>query len=402
MKKKIFFIILFFLMIILLYITNISQIPDRVVLINGESITVKKLYGIELNEKQREVIETWQEGSIENKKVGVSLFGKIEVKEVSVTTIPQMKVIPVGNLIGLKLYTNGVLVIGMTELKNINNQIEKPYESINIKEGDTILELNNQEIDSIKTLQSVVKNSEGETIEIKYAHMGEIMTSNIKPVETSKNEYKLGLWVRDSATGVGTMSFYDPTSNKFAALGHGISDSDTGELLNIESGEVVTSKLVDITKGIKGMPGEIKGSISNGISIGEVNKNTNFGIFGNLEKQNISINEKYKNGIEVATRDEITLGKANILCSLEDGKTEEYTIEITEINKENNSDNKSMKVKITDERLVQKTGGIICGMSGSPIIQNNKLVGVLTNVLVSDPEVGYGVFSEIMIKEMMK
>lgn len=228
------------------------------------------------------------------------------------------------------------------------------------------------------------------------------MTSNIKPIETSKNEYKLGLWVRDSASGVGTISFYDPNTKRFAALGHGISDNDTGDLLNIESGEIVTSKIVNIQKGKKGLPGEIKGSISSGILLGNVNQNTNFGIFGKLENEEINIDEKYENGIEVALRNEIKIGKAKILTTLENGKTEEYEIEITQIDTENNTNNKSMKLKITDKRLIEKTGGIICGMSGSPIIQDNKLVGVLTNVLVSNPEIGYGVFADIMIKEMMK
>lgn len=171
MKKRYFFIILFFLIILLLYVTNISQIPDKIVLLNGEQINSKKLYGIEFKEKQSKIIETWQSGNVENKKMNVSLFGRIDVKEVSVISVPKMTVVPVGNLIGLKLYTNGVLVIGMTELKNKDNQMEKSYENINIKEGDTILELNNQEIDSIKTLQTVVNNSSGKSLEIKYAHM---------------------------------------------------------------------------------------------------------------------------------------------------------------------------------------------------------------------------------------
>lgn len=161
---------------------------------------------------------------------------------------------------------------------------------------------------------------------------GEILTSNIKPTKVGTDEYKIGLWVRDSASGVGTMSFYEPNSKKFAALGHGISDSDTGDLLNIESGEIITSKLVNITKGKKGIPGEIKGSISNGIEIGEVKQNTNFGIFGDIETVSgiiENIKEEYKEGIEIATRDEIQTGKATLLCSVEDNKIEEYEIQIT-------------------------------------------------------------------------
>lgn len=401
MKKRYFFIILF-LFIVLAYVTNITQIPTNLILLNDEKIDIKTLFGIELKTQEEETIEAWQGQDIENQKIQVNLFGKIKVKEVSVTTLPQVKVVPIGKLIGLKLYTNGVLVIGMTELKNINNEIERAYEQTEIKEGDTILEVDNVEIDSIKTLQSVINESKGNDVQIKYARDGEILTSNIKPIQVSENEYKLGLWVRDSASGVGTISFYEPNSRRFAALGHGISDVDTGELLNIETGEIVTSNIVNITKGKKGIPGEIKGSISNGLLVGEVNENTNFGIFGNLDNEISLTTDKYQEGIEVAVRDEIQLGEATVLCTVEGNKTEEYNIEITQINYDNNTNNKSMQVKITDEKLIEKTGGIICGMSGSPIIQNGKLIGVLTNVLVSDPQVGYAVFSDIMIKKMMR
>lgn len=400
MKKRYFFIILI-LIIILLYVTNITQIPSRIFLMAGEKIQFKKLAGITLTKSQNEIQETWQDKNLETSKMDVKIFGTLKVKEVSVTTYPKVKVIPTGNLIGLKLYTNGVLVIGTTEIKSINNEIEKPYELASIKEGDIILELNNQEVDSSKTLQNIVNESKGTKLDIKYTRHGEIYTSSIQAVQTATNEYKLGLWVRDSASGVGTMAFYEPETKKFAALGHGISDSDTGELLDVQTGEIVNSKIVNITKGQKGFPGEIKGSISKQTSIGNVNKNTNFGIFGTVNGT-INTLEKYSAGIEIALREEIQEGEATILTTLEDGKTDEYNIKINSINIDNNANNKSMQIEITDERLINKTGGIICGMSGSPIIQNNKLVGALTNVLVSDPKIGYGVFADIMIKEMIK
>ncbi|MBP3463079.1 MAG: SpoIVB peptidase [Clostridia bacterium] len=400
MKKKYFFIILL-LTISLLYSCNISQIPDKIILLEGEKINIKKLYGISFETKENESKEVWKNQITENQKINVNLFGSIKVKEVSVTVYPKITVIPTGNLIGLKLYTNGVLIIGMTEIKNEEGIMRKPYETLDIKEGDTILELGGEEIDSSKTLQNIVNNSQGNTLEIKYARNGEIKTGEITPAKVSENDYKLGLWVRDSASGVGTMSFYDPETKKFAALGHGISDTDTAELLNIEKGEMVNSKIINITKGQKGFPGEIKGSISKESSIGQVNQNTNFGIFGNLLSEPKTL-DKYSSGIEIALRSEVQTGKATILTTIENNQVEEFEIEITEIYEENNTDNKSIKIRVTDEKLLEKTGGIICGMSGSPIIQNNKLIGVLTNVLVSEPSIGYGVFSDIMIKEMIK
>ena len=393
MKKRYFFIILI-LLVILVYASNITQLPSRIFLINGENIQLKRVFGVEFKRKNKEVQETWQDKNLETTKMDVMLFGNMKVKEIAVTTYPRIKVIPTGNLIGLKLYTNGALVIGTTEVKNIENKIEKPYESINIKEGDTILEVDHQEIDSTQTLQKIVNESNGRDIEIKYARAGETYTANIKPANTAKDEYKLGLWIRDSASGVGTMAFYEPESKKFAALGHGISDGDTGELLDIQTGELVNSKIVSVSKGRKGIPGEIKGSIAKQATIGTVMQNTNFGIFGSLN-ENIITNNKYSAGLEIALRDEIELGEATILSTVNNNDTQEYKVEITSIDSENNSNNKSMQIKITDEKLLNNTGGIICGMSGSPIIQNNKIVGALTNVLVSDPQIGYGVFADI-------
>ncbi len=402
MKKRFFFIILF-LLILLAYVTNLSQIPQNIILLNGEKLELKTLLGIQLTSQSQETQETWQGQDIKTKKVSVNLFNKFKIKEISVIMLPEVKVIPCGNLIGLKLYTNGVLVIGMAELTNTNNQIEKPYETTQLQEGDTIIELNNNEIDSIKTLQEVVNKSKGDNIKIKYTHDGEILTSNIKPLKVDNDEYRLGLWVRDSASGVGTISFYEPNTNRFAALGHGISDLDTDELLNIETGEMVTSKIIHIEKGKSGHPGEIKGSISNGYEIGKVDLNTNFGIFGEITNaQNSNPIKKYSNGIEIARRDEIKTGNATMLCTLKDNIIEEFEIEIEQIYLDNDINNKSMLINIKDDELIKKTGGIICGMSGSPIIQNNKLIGVLTNVLVSNPEKGYAVFSDIMLKKMMQ
>lgn len=400
MKRKYFFIILT-LFIVFIYVTNITQLPSKVFLLNGEKLNVKTVFGIEIKETKKEIQETWQNQNLQTTQMDVTILGGIKVKEISVTTYPSIKVVPTGNLIGLKLYTNGVLVIGTSEIQSISGDAIKPFESTSIEEGDTIIELDSQEIDSTRTLQTVINNSAGRTLEIKYIKNGEICTSNIKPVQTGSNEYRLGLWVRDSASGVGTMTFYEPDSKRFAALGHGISDSDTGNLLDIETGEVVNSKIVNIIKGKKGFPGEIKGSISGQATIGAVSNNTDFGIFGELEENVMTIN-KYQDGINIALREEITLGEATILATLETGQTEEYTVEITAIDLDNNTNNKSMQIKITDERLINKTGGIICGMSGAPMIQNNKLIGAITNVLVSDPETGYAVFADIMIKEMVK
>lgn len=237
---------------------------------------------------------------------------------------------------------------------------------------------------------------------MKYVRNGNEKIADLNPTKTGNREYKLGLWVRDAAAGVGTVTFYEPETGNFAALGHGILDVDTGGLIEIAKGELVTSNILSIQKGEKGNPGEIRGSIENGQTVGEVYKNTNLGIFGKIKsvsKLGMNISEK----MEVLPRNEIKTGPAKIRCTLENGSlAKEYAIEIQKIYVQNNEDNKSMMIKVTDRELLEKTGGIISGMSGSPIIQDGKFVGAVTHVLVNDPSMGYGVFADMMLKEMRK
>lgn len=395
---KRFFLILF-LLITLIYVTNITSIPDSIILFQNEELNLGTIIGIHLDEKNPnyQVVQTSSSlqnaGSVEKKKVTVSLFNLIKVKEIEVNTIPNTTVIPLGNSVGLKLYTSGVLVIGMTEIEG-----KKPYENSGIEEGDMIVEVNNKEVTCTAELISSVNEAEGEDLNIKYIRDGVEYVANIEPIRTEKNEYKLGLWVRDGAAGIGTMTYYEPQTGKFAALGHGIIDIDTEDLINISSGELVTSRIASIVKGEEGNPGEIKGSITNGYTIGEINSNTGFGIYGNVtdtSRLNINNNNEY----EVANRDEIKTGKATILLNLENEVRKEYEIEITKLYRNNNTNNKSMLIKVTDEKLLELTGGIIQGMSGAPIIQNGKFIGAVTHVLVNDPTSGYAVFGDLMIKQ---
>ena len=355
----------------------------------------KTIFGINTSE-----IAKVSNENVNKTKIEVNLFGLVDVKEIDVTSIESYEVVPVGKIIGLKLYTNGVLIVGMTEIEDINKLKMKPYDSKDIKEGDTIIKVNNSEVSSIENLQEAVNSSLGKEVELTLLRDGEILTCNMTPAEVEKNKYKLGLWVKDAATGVGTMSFYEPNSKTFAALGHGITDADTDKLIDIDSGEIVTSKVISIQKSEAGEAGEIRGSIAGQGTIGEVFKNTEFGIFGrldNLAKLNIDSSKS----LDVALRNEIELGKATIRCTLDDGITKDYGIEIEKIFLNNNQNNKSIQIKITDQELIEKTGGIIRGLSGAPVIQNDKFIGAVTNVLVNDPTRGYAIFADMMIKELI-
>ena len=400
------FLLLVILLISYIYAIVIGYIPDRIVLFEGEEIDLPSIFGLSFrdnsNEELVEVSSTTSQKISEEigvSKMQVSLFNNFFVKSVDVDVLPRTTVIPVGNLAGVKLYTNGVLVVGMSEIQGDDNRMYKPYEETGIEEGDTIVAINDSTIHSTEDLIQCVNMSLGNELEIEYVRDNQTMQCSMTPVKTADEQYKLGLWVRDSAAGVGTVTFYEPSTKSFAALGHGIVDIDTEQLINISSGEFVTTKILNIQKGEKGKPGRIQGTIDNQQNIGVISKNTRFGIYGVVDNV-LALNLNNSKELEVALRDEIQTGKAKILCTLENGKTEEYEIEIEEIYKDNNYDNKSMKIKVTDNRLIEKTGGIIQGMSGSPIIQNNKFVGAITHVLVNNPQEGYAVFGDIMIKQM--
>ena len=390
-------ILIFILIIIYIYIIAIDAIPNQIVIFEGESVKVNSAMGLGIKE---EAVTTNIEKTSDatTKTLKLNLFENIFVKDINVSVLPKTTVIPVGNIAGVKLYTDGVLVVGMSEIEGVDAKRYKPYENTGIEEGDSIISINQNTISSTDELIETVNRSEGKEIKLKYIHEEETKECSITPVKTGDNEYKLGLWVRDSAAGVGTVTYYEPSTKTFGALGHGITDIDTEELIHIASGEFVTTKILNIIKGENGVPGKIQGTVENQKDIGTISKNTKYGIYGtvkNLSALNIDTSRE----MEVALRKEIKTGKATILCSLDNQKVEEYEIEIEKIDTQNSYNNKSMKIKVTDERLLEKTGGIIQGMSGSPIIQNGKFVGAVTHVLVNNPQEGYAVFGDMMIKQ---
>ena len=395
--KKIIFIVI--LIIIYVYVCNITMLPNSLILMQGENIEISTVLGLNITNKGTMQASTSLNEKLTDqagkKDLELSLFNVIPVKDITVNVIPKTTVIPLGKTIGMKLYTEGVLVVGMSEIEG-----RKPYENSGIEAGDRIIEVNDTKITTADELTECVNTSNGKNIEIKYINdENEIISAEIEPAKISDNEYKIGLWVRDAAAGVGTITFYEPSTGNFASLGHGINDVDTYELIDIANGELVSAQILDIVKGQNGIPGEIRGSIENSITIGNISKNTEFGVYGTISNTN-ALNIDSSNEMEVADRSEITTGKAEILCELENGKTERYEIEIQKVFKDNNYDNKSMLIKITDEELIEKTGGIIQGMSGAPIIQNNKFIGAVTHVLVNDSKIGYGVFADLMIKQL--
>ncbi len=297
-------------------------------------------------------------------------------------TLDNMEICIGGEAVGIKILATGVLVMSADE---------QPKLSV----GDIILEINKVAIDSNAELVSEVQKSNGQNINLKIDRNGEIKNISVTANYSNlSNMYELGIWVKDSSAGVGTVSFYDKNNMCFACLGHGITETTNNIIIPINSGGIVKTRITEIKKGESKNPGDIKGILYTNV-LGQIIKNTAYGIYGILEEDMCTIKEE----IKVASKLDIKEGKAKIYCTLENNKVEEFEINIERI-LYNSSGNKNMVIKITDEKLLEKTGGIVQGMSGSPIVQDNKLVGAITHVFYNDPTQGYAVFAENMINDM--
>ena len=315
-------------------------------------------------------------------------------QQVNAGEISNELLIPGGMPIGIYMETDGVLVLGTDFIQGIDGQEYSPAKYL-VKSGDYITEINGKKIETKKQLIAYVDELDSEQVILKIRRNNEEIEVKVEPVMTDTNEYKLGIWVRDSVQGLGTLTFLT-LDHQFGALGHGIHDSDTESLLDISKGQVYQTKVVNIEKGIKGLPGGMEGIIiyNQNNLLGTIDQNTENGVYGTIDK--IEELVKDQTAIPVASKKEVNTGSATIRCCIT-GEVKEYKIEIEKINWFTREENKGMVIKIVDEELLEMTGGIIQGMSGSPIIQNGKLVGAVTHVLVNDPTKGYGIFIENML-----
>ncbi len=337
---------------------------------------------------------TLKANQIDNYKMELKLFGVIPYKSVDIQVIQDKMIAPSGIPIGIYVKTKGVLVVGVGEFKNINGDTVSPANYI-LRSGDYIMEVNGREIENKKQFISLIEESDGEEMVLKIKRNEEITQVRIQPQSNQSGEWKLGIWIRDNAQGIGTLTYIDE-NNTFGALGHGINDVDTSTLMQLEEGSLYKTEIIGITRGKDGAPGELTGYIEyeNDNEIGKITKNTAEGIFGVCSSQ-IASSCSYE-PIPIALKQEVRTGAAQIICSVT-GEPEFYDIEIEELHLENNNVNRGLVIKITDEELLTLTGGIIQGMSGSPIIQNGKFVGAVTHVLVQDAASGYGIFIENML-----
>ncbi|MDE7176631.1 MAG: SpoIVB peptidase [Lachnospiraceae bacterium] len=349
----------------------------------SESLHVDFAHTVRLKANQ---IDTYQ--------MDLKLFGVFPYKNVDIEVIQDKMLIPSGIPIGIYVKTEGVLVVGIGEFESSGGEAVSPARYV-LQKGDYILKSNGEEVENKKHFISMVEASEGEDMVLTIRRGGEITDVMINAEKNKMQEWKLGIWIRDNAQGIGTMT-YESTDDTFGALGHGINDVDTSILMNLEEGVLYRTEIVGITRGAGGAPGELTGYIEYDSEnvIGEITENTASGIFGICDPALLE-NAVYE-PVPIALKQEIELGPAQIICSVS-GEPEFYDVEIVEVNLEQENVNRGIVIRVVDEKLLMLTGGIIQGMSGSPIIQNGKLAGAVTHVLVNDSTKGYGIFIEEML-----
>jgi stage IV sporulation protein B len=308
------------------------------------------------------------------------------------------KVIPGGHTLGVKLYTDGLLVVGMAPVKTESGTVS-PAETAGIKSGDMITHIQKKPVSTIPELQAITAGLRGEALEISYIRNGRLLSAILLPAKSSDETYRIGVWVRDSMAGIGTITFYDPDTGLFGALGHGINEAQTGQLLPMGSGHVLYSEVESVRAGLPGSPGELKGTFRGDRSYGHLLLNSEKGLYGTLTDSE-TLGPDLQKAVPVAKRNEVKAGSATILSNVEGDTVGQYTVEIVKVFPDEDEPRNFM-LRVTDERLIAITGGIVQGMSGSPVLQDGKLVGAVTHVMINDPRRGYGIFAESMLREGM-
>lgn len=406
-RKIIGYILLVSFVLITLFspVGKILTISNEITYFNGQSFSLPKASFVQAS-TNRNMIEMDEKDDLEltAKKDGrsevVYNIAGLPIKKVHVNVLKDFKVIPGGQSIGVKINSKGVLVVGYHQV-NTNTGKVSPGEEAGIKVGDLITKINGKTIESINEVGSFVQKAgeRGEPLQLVIQRENKEFQTRLTPQqETEDDKYKLGLYIRDSAAGIGTLTFYEPKTKKYGALGHVISDMDTKMPIVVKDGYIVPSTVTSIQKGTNGVPGEKLARFLNERNVvGDINKNNQFGIYGTLHKdiQNHVMNKP----IPIALSHQVKKGPAKILTVVDDDKVELFDIEIVSSIPQKFPATKGMVIKITDPKLLEKTGGIVQGMSGSPIIQDGKIIGAVTHVFVNDPTSGYGVHIEWMLNE---
>lgn len=339
---------------------------------------------------------TLKTGGFQEYLMNVKLFGFLPFKQVAIQVVEARELTPMGVPVGIYVKTDGILVIGVGDFIGQNGVGCSPSRYI-LSSGDYIRKVNGEDVTEKDDFMKRVEASGGREMVLTVERNGELIEQRVTPMKDQNGVYKIGAWIRDNSQGVGTMTYMDSEGN-FGALGHGITDVDTSILMDMEDGTLYQTQIVSVRKGAIGNPGEMTGMIvyADNRILGDITENSVRGIFGKCnEKAKDLVSEK---PLPIGFKQEIEVGPAQILCTVND-TAEYYDVEITAVHLDHDNVNRGIELKVTDPELLRITGGIIQGMSGSPIIQNGKFIGAVTHVLVQDPTRGYGIFIEEMLAE---
>ncbi len=387
---------------------SLRALPQRLTLTAGQARTLDA-GGLHVSGEALTVTasgdETLAAGTVEilsetagTSEMILSLFG-IPLRRVEVEVSPEKRLVPGGQALGVAMRTDGVLVVGVSAVADGVS----PAQDSGLRAGDVVRTVNGTPVATAEELTARIAEAAGAAgarpLTLGFTRGGVSHTVTLTPcVDEATGSVRLGAWVRDSTAGVGTLSFYDPDTRRYAALGHAITDGDTGSVLSVSKGQVLRASIVAVQKGKKGAPGELKGSfLREGVVLGDIRRNSILGIYGAMDAA--ATNDLYPDGLPIGLRSQVHPGKASILSSVDGRGVQEYEVEITRVNPQSAPAPKSMVLRVTDERLLQATGGIVQGMSGSPILQDGRIIGAVTHVFVSDPTQGYGLYIDWMLSE---
>ena len=366
-------------------------LPNQISAYSSRNINYKNIYTV--NVPNNTQVDFQNNTRVSPSESEIKILGIIPVKSAKISQVNVKKVYVSGESFGIKLYTDGVIVVGTKDVDTAQGR-SNPAKEAGLQKGDIIVSINNVKMTSSTQVEETFNDNNGKDYKIKVKRNGNYKTFTLTPVYSqSEGKYKVGVWVRDSTAGIGTVTFYNPENNSIAALGHPITDVDTNEIMPILNGEAVKATVTKLYKSVNGEAGSLSCDFSNEV-IGSLSVNSTCGVYGKYSSE-IDENRLY----QVAPSQEVERGKAQLLCTVDDSGPQLYNVEITRVSYRENNEEKNMIVKITDERLIEKTGGIVQGMSGSPIIQNGKLIGALTHVIVDNPEKGYAIFAEKMVQK---
>jgi len=366
--------------------------PDTYSVVSGEEIFLN--YPAMISPRDTEISEDGDDSFTAD----ITILGSIYVKEVQVNLVEQKEVCVSGQPFGIKMFTDGLMIVGSTDI-SVGGERFNPAKTAGLRTGDILQSINGVKLTSNEELGSIVQSSGGKLLQITYIRNGSVSRATVQPlISDADGKYRIGIWVRDSSAGIGTLTYYDENTGIFTGLGHAVCDIDTGALMPLLNGEAVTAEIIGCKRSEAGAPGELKGKFSESGRIGYLISNSTSGIYGAVRSRNMISGRR----MPVAMNYEIKTGEAVILTTVEGTEPQEYDIQIEKIMAGDSSKSQNMVIRITDSDLLEVTGGIVQGMSGSPIIQNGKLIGAVTHVFVNDPTRGYGIFIENMLAEAEK